>query len=573
MWRSATIWAVAVALTAAAQSTTTSTPTMTASTPIPVVGAKTGIDVKTGQPPSRLDIDYLWAQRGPQWDLYVLALSELQGMNETDELSYFAITGIHGHPHSAWNGVDHVDGAPITGWCPHNELLFATWHRPYVVLFEQALVSHAANLASQYPAELRPEYIAAAETLRQPYWDWARSATLPMAVTPVNVTVMSPEGSKEIPNPLYNYQFQRPKLVKSWGGPLSHRRETIRCLGSDGISNNATASNERLKNAGNLTSYYDILARVETFDDMKKSTFENPHNMIHACAACNGTLSDLNWAAFEPLFMLHHANIDRLVTLWQTIHYRNAMFTGTDLSKGQFGTPVGTVITADSPLKPFFMADGAKFHTSNTVKNISVFGYTYPELPPFYLEPEAAASHVRAKVNALYVGELDNRVAQPQTVNKLGQPPPIKDYYAVEVELNRRELLRQGGGDGGGGNVALFMAGQKMGDVSVMGMPCDGMVEQFVPLGDVRMSDNSSLFDMDDTGEVIDALLNGMGVGIWLADGTELEVGSVPSLKLTLQDLQYVPRIANDIEAFPEFNGISASWEVELRGRDWVPTK
>ncbi|KAK3984606.1 hypothetical protein QBC44DRAFT_11279 [Cladorrhinum sp. PSN332] len=582
MWRSATSCAVAVAFlgaTAAAQSTTTTTtnatPTTAISTPIPVVGAKTGIDRKTGQPPARLDIDDLWAQRDSQWDLYILALSELQNLNETDESSYFAIAGIHGHPHSAWNGVDHVDGAPITGFCPHGELVFATWHRPYVALFEQILVSHAVDIASRYPDKLRPEYISAAETLRQPYWDWALSATVPLAATPVNLTVTAPEGPKEIPNPLYNYQFQRLQVVKGWGGHLSHRRESFRCTGSDGFSNNATASNENLKKAGNLTSYvYDVFARVETFDDMKSSNFENPHNMIHALAACNGTLSDLNWAAFEPLFMLHHANIDRLVALWQVIHYENAMFTGTDLSKGQFGTPKGTVITADSPLKPFFMADGVTFHTSNSVKNISVFGYTYPELPPFYLEPETAASHVRAQVNALYVGGLNNRVAQPQAVNKMGQPtlPVLKEYYAVEVGLNRSELLAQGDG-GGGGNVGLYMAGQKMGDVSVMGMPCDGMAEQLVPLGDVRLSDNGSLFDLDDAAEVVDALLKGMGVGIWLADGTELEVGSIPSLNLTLQDMQYAPRSANDSEAFPEFNGMSASWSVEVRGRDWMPTE
>ena len=33
-----------------------------------------------------------------QRDLYVLALSELQAMNETDELSYFGITGIDAYP-------------------------------------------------------------------------------------------------------------------------------------------------------------------------------------------------------------------------------------------------------------------------------------------------------------------------------------------------------------------------------------------------------------------------------------------------------------------------------------------
>ncbi|KAL2125940.1 hypothetical protein VTI74DRAFT_2182 [Chaetomium olivicolor] len=113
------------ALSAAAQSTSP-----LAASPFPVVGVKTGIDKNTGQPPPRLNINTLWARRGPQWDLYILALAELQALDERDELSYFALAGIHGLPHSAWNGVGHVDGAPITGFCPHGELLFVPWHRP-----------------------------------------------------------------------------------------------------------------------------------------------------------------------------------------------------------------------------------------------------------------------------------------------------------------------------------------------------------------------------------------------------------------------------------------------------------
>ncbi len=100
--------------------------------------------------------------------------------------------------------------------------------------------------------------------------------------------------------------------------------------------------------------------------------------------------------------MLHHANVDRLVALWQAIHYNSSMFAVTGVSTGQFGTPSGTLITADSPLKPFFDRSG-NFHTSNSVRDIRSLGYTYPELlGDWSMTSEELASSVRAQVNALY---------------------------------------------------------------------------------------------------------------------------------------------------------------------------
>lgn len=70
-------------------------------------------------------------------DLYVQALAELQAVDEGDELSYFKIMGVHGLPFLPFNGVDQVPGgAKRAGYCPHNELLFGLWHRPYLALFE-----------------------------------------------------------------------------------------------------------------------------------------------------------------------------------------------------------------------------------------------------------------------------------------------------------------------------------------------------------------------------------------------------------------------------------------------------
>lgn len=128
--------------------------------------------------------------------------------------------------------------------------------------------------------------------------------------------------------------------------------------------------------------------------------------------------------------MLHHANTDRLIALWQAIYYQNATFNYSFPSGGQLGTKRGTILTADSPLKPFhaeFPATigsgnatppsdaGGFFHTSNSVADLRTFGYTYPELNTDWQTPDKdkLAAQVRQAVNKLY-GSSDDGSADEQ---------------------------------------------------------------------------------------------------------------------------------------------------------------
>jgi tyrosinase len=90
-----------------------------------------------------------------QWNLYLLGLGSLQWTTQSDALSYYSIastchstdwymagsntrvSGIHGRPFRTWAnapGLDHKIGA--AGYCPHGNILFLGWHRPYLALFE-----------------------------------------------------------------------------------------------------------------------------------------------------------------------------------------------------------------------------------------------------------------------------------------------------------------------------------------------------------------------------------------------------------------------------------------------------
>jgi tyrosinase len=136
------------------------------------------------------------------------------------------------------------------------------------------------------------------------------------------------------------------------------------------------------------------------------TSFENIHNEVHVAVGClhpMGHFAHLGFSGFDPIFMLHHAGIDRHVALWQAIYYNESMFNTTYTSySGQYSTAPGTNISADSPLKPFYADDRGTFHTSNSAKDVTSFGYTYPELLGDFKTPEELSSYIKTQVNLLY---------------------------------------------------------------------------------------------------------------------------------------------------------------------------
>ena len=69
--------------------------------------------------------------------------------NQVDIKSFFSVGGIHGLPYQTW---DDARGDPDPepdqwlGYCTHGSVLFPTWHRPYVLLYEVCSTSSLAVL-------------------------------------------------------------------------------------------------------------------------------------------------------------------------------------------------------------------------------------------------------------------------------------------------------------------------------------------------------------------------------------------------------------------------------------------
>ena len=59
------------------------------------------------------------------------------------------------------------------------------------------------------------------------------------------------------------------------------------------------------------------------------NAIDGPHGRVHNW--CFGTMSDISWSPVDPLFWLHHAEIDRLWSVWQSTNPgQNPSLTGSN---------------------------------------------------------------------------------------------------------------------------------------------------------------------------------------------------------------------------------------------------
>ena len=167
-----------------------------------------------------------------QWNLYLLALNDFQNRDQSTQLSYYQISGIHGRPYVPWDGVNFTPGRG-GGYCTHSSSLFPVWHRPYLALYEQVLYGLVQQRARTIGTQ---EYLNAARTFRIPYWDWAAPAAAGQSVLPssiggsTTVRITLPSGPQTISNPLYRYHFHPVNTKDIPDSPVSQPRgHTISC--------------------------------------------------------------------------------------------------------------------------------------------------------------------------------------------------------------------------------------------------------------------------------------------------------------------------------------------------------
>jgi hypothetical protein len=254
---------------------------------------------------------------------------------------------------------------------------FLSWHRYFLYQFEKQLQSHVPGVML-------------------PYWDWTDPAPI------MTDTFLGPNGT--INNEVRSGYFARnapgtpgsptpaptwwpigltgwlmPSAFGSASGPLRRR------IGSLSGLPTTTDLRESLTKA----TYPAFQNALESGAGL--TSFHQMHNRLHGwIGGPTGQMSDPSYSPFDPIFYLHHCNIDRLWTMWQmdghadeypstggrSQHHRNdIMYPWTGGAAG-YGTYAS--ISTSIPM-PDFSAVGAK-RNADTLDFRNAFDYTYDTL-------------------------------------------------------------------------------------------------------------------------------------------------------------------------------------------------
>jgi len=135
------------------------------------------------------------------------------------------------------------------------------------------------------------------------------------------------------------------------------------------------------------------------------ASFEGPHGWFHVTVGGDGHMTDVGYSAFDPIFWLHHTNVDRHLAMWQAIN-PNSDLQQTTEPGGNWWLRPGQTLNRQTALIPFHGSDGKTPYNTEKVKHPKKFGYSYPDVRDWEYTgsdgPSRLASAVTARVNQLY---------------------------------------------------------------------------------------------------------------------------------------------------------------------------
>ncbi|KAF3911031.1 Tyrosinase [Arthrobotrys entomopaga] len=283
------------------------------------------------------------------------------------------------------------------------------------------------------------------------YWDWVSAdyqSHLPAITKKAQVDVVTPDGPKTIDNPLYSYKFKGTEAAVFKSTTFAKMTETTRGEYTfEGVMDNDYA--DKLMEAafvGRRARLYEILMSETGYNDMS-SALEQAHGEIHTAVGGGNKGSVMWWlyySSFDPIFWLHHNNIDRMATLWQAanpgLHPKPANATATYQRIVSSASPLDDVTT---PLYPFKHPDGSWWTPSDIddATNIFKYGYGYPELPckDVSTSSDNIDLSVTSSINTLYKQQV---IAKKSRFMARAEAPDQQVIaWSVNIVMDQAELI------------------------------------------------------------------------------------------------------------------------------------
>jgi len=300
---------------------------------------------------------------GDDLDWYAKAVAELKKRPLTDPTSWRYLAAVHGYPGAA-NDPFATPGEKTPSkseqqrfWnqCQHQSWYFLPWHRGYLACFEEIVAATVLKLGGDPGWAL-------------PYWNYCDTKTSNARCVPA---AFLGGGTA---NPLF--LAERNMTSPSAQIPVGHTN--LDALLHSPFSVAAAGAHPGF--GGPETGFSHIGGTSGLLENL-------PHNIIHDDVG--GLMSDPDTAALDPIFWLHHSNIDRL---WEVWTHRDPTFIDPKalswLKESFEMHDAGGKVVTFSP---------SQMHDTTKVRH----GYRYDDISdPFAKTPAMLPAAVRARVMA-----------------------------------------------------------------------------------------------------------------------------------------------------------------------------
>jgi tyrosinase len=254
-----------------------------------------------GMPRIRRDV----ARSGGGWtdelEWYARAVRELRAEPADVRTGWRYLGAIHGFDDRQWRGLGILaDGDVLPSgaeqnrvWnqCQHQGWYFLPWHRGYLWAFEAIVAAKVEELGGPNEWAL-------------PYWNYFDETVAdPRAVPAAFLDPSMPDGS---PNPLSDV----PRSGVERLGPVPWYPADIDL---DAMRVRFFTSAARAQGFGGGPTVFN------QFGGQTGALEGEPHNSVHVMlGGPSGYMADPGLAGLDPIFWLHHCNIDRLWAAWLT---------------------------------------------------------------------------------------------------------------------------------------------------------------------------------------------------------------------------------------------------------------
>lgn len=238
---------------------------------------------------------------------YARAVQALSARAPADPTSWAYLAAIHGIDPAGWASasiIPSISALPPQqiqdvdfNQCQHAGWFFLPWHRGYLAAFEAILADWIAGQPN------------APTDWALPYWNYLDATNATARSMPAEFLSTTWPGVG--PNPLL-----APRSGTSVLGPQPW-------LGRADINLNAQTTPMPYTAAPGTQGYGGAISGFASEGDLTGAVEGNPHNTVHVMigglGSTPGWMSDPSYAALDPIFWLHHCNIDRFWAAWMSV--------------------------------------------------------------------------------------------------------------------------------------------------------------------------------------------------------------------------------------------------------------